>query len=169
MSTSIRWIVLACFLLAPREFHAQNTKSVVLEALRAEMSRSIEHFKKMPSPPYFLSYEVVETEQASALGSYGALAGSSPVVRQRMLGIDLRVGSHALDNTHPIRGAMPNFPDTFSFYQLPVDDDSDAIRALIWYYTDQKYKRAVEQFISVKTNVQVKAPETDTSGERLHS
>ena len=165
MSRSIRWIVLTFFLLTPARFHAQNTKSVVLDALRAEMARSLEHFKKMPNPPYFLSYEVVETESGSAIGSYGALAGSSPVTRSRMLGIDLRVGSYALDNTRPIRGAFPNLPDTFSAYSLPVDDDPDAIRALVWYYTDQKYKRAVEQFIAVKTNVQVKAQETDRSGD----
>ena len=165
MSRSIRWIVLTFFLLMPASFHAQNTKSVVLEALRAEMARSLEHFKKLPNPPYFLSYEVMETESGSTVGSYGALAGSSPVTRTRMLGIDLRVGSYALDNTRPIRGAFPNLPDTFSAYQLPVDDDLDAVRALVWYYTDQKYKRAVEQFIAVKTNVQVKAQETDRSGD----
>jgi predicted Zn-dependent protease len=165
MLRSIRWVTLAFFLLVPAGFQAQNTKSAVLEALRAEMARSLEHFKKMPNPPYFLSYEVVETESGSASGSYGALAGSSPVTRDRTLGIDLRVGSYALDNTHPVRGAFPNMPDTFSSFQLPVDDDPDAIRALVWYYTDQKYKRAVEQFIAVKTNVQVKAPETDKSGD----
>ena len=49
-----------------------------------------------------------------------------------MLGIDLRVGSPALDNTRPIRGAMLNLPDTFSSYQLPVDDDPEAIRAAFW-------------------------------------
>ena len=130
MLRSIRWVTLACFLLVPAGFHAQNTRSVVLEALRAEMARSLEHFKKMPNPPYFLSYEVVEAESGGATGSYGALAGSSPVTRERILGIDLRVGSYALDNTHPIRGAFMNLPDTFSSYQLPVDDDPDAIRAL---------------------------------------
>lgn len=82
-----------------------------------------------------------------------------------MLGIDLRVGSYKLDNTHPIRGALLNGLDSFSSYQLPVDDDPAAIRAMLWYYTDQKYKRAIEQLISVKTNVQVKAPETDQSGD----
>ena len=165
MPRSIRWFLLVVFLLLPRGFQAQNTKSVVLDALRAEMARSMEHFKKLPNPPYFLSYEVLETESAGALGSYGALAGSSPVSRRRELAIDLRVGSYALDNTHPIRGAMMNLPDTFTNFQLPVDDDPAAIRALVWYYTDQKYKRAVEQFISVGTNVQVKAPETDKSGD----
>jgi predicted Zn-dependent protease len=129
------------------------------------MARSLEHFKALPNPPYFLSYEVMETESAGAAGSFGALVGSSPLNRRRSLGIDLRVGSYALDNTRPIRGALFNLPDSISNYNLPVEDDPDALRATLWYFTDQKYKRAVEQFIAVKTNVQVKAPETDKSGD----
>jgi hypothetical protein len=150
----------------PSASHAQTAKpSPVLGALQAEMARSLEHFKALPNPPYFLSYEVMETESAGAAGSFGALVGSSPLNRRRSLGIDLRVGSYALDNTRPIRGALFNLPDAISNYNLPVEDDPDALRATLWYFTDQKYKRAVEQFIAVKTNVQVKAPETDKSGD----
>ena len=42
---SLDWLTF--FLLIPARFQAQNTKSVVLEALRAEMARSLEHFKKI--------------------------------------------------------------------------------------------------------------------------
>src|SRR5215467_16114101 len=106
---------------------APPKRSVMLDAMTAELSRSMEQFKKLQTPPYFLSYEV--------------------------------------DNTRPIRGAMPIFNDQFNMYPMPVEDDPDAIRALLWYYTDQRYKRAVEQLISVKTNVKVKAEETDKSGD----
>ena len=75
-------------------------------------TRSLEHFKKLPNPPYFLSYEAIEIESAGASGSFGALVGSSPLNRRRSLGIDLRVGSYALDNTHPIRGALFKVPDS---------------------------------------------------------
>lgn len=129
------------------------------------MARSLDHFKKLDNPPYFLSYEVLETESGAVAGSFGTLVSSSPLNRRRSLGVDLRVGSYALDNTHPIRGAPLIALDAFSNDTLPVEDDVDAIRGLLWYYTDQKYKRAVEQLISVKTNVQVKAPETDKSGD----
>jgi TldD protein len=162
----LRVFALALIVLLPSLFQAQTAKpSPVLTALRTEMARSLEHFKKLPNPPYFLSYEVLETEGAGATGSFGALVSSAPLNRRRSLGIDLRVGGYAFDNTHPIRGARLNLPDTFTNFSLPVDDDPDAIRAMLWYFTDQKYKRAVEQFIAVKTNVQVKAPETDKSGD----
>jgi TldD protein len=139
--------------------------AVVTDALKTEMTRSMDHLKKQPTPPYFLSYELLETESINVSGSFGALVSSSPVTRRRQLGIDLRVGGYQLDNTHPIRGAMGNMFDNYSFYQMPIEDDPDALRAMLWYYTDQKYKRAVEQFISVKTNVKVKAEETDKSGD----
>ena len=156
----------ALLTLLPPSFQAQTAKpSIVLTALRTEMARSLEHFKKLPNPPYFLSYEVLETEGGGATGSFGSLVSSSPLNRRRSLGIDLRVGSYQLDNTHPIRGAMMNFGDTISNFSLPVEDDPDAIRAMLWYFTDQKYKRGVEQLIAVKTNVQVKAQETDKSGD----
>ena len=165
----LRPIALATLVLLPSGFQAQTAKpSPVLAAMRAEMARSLDHFKKLPTPPYFLSYEVIETETASVTGSFGALLSSAPPVRRRQLGIDLRVGSYALDNTHPVRGmlSMVSFnADNMSNYVVPLDDDPDALRALLWYFTDQKYKRAVEQLISVKTNVQVKAPETDKAGD----
>ena len=140
-------------------------RSVILDALKAEMARSLEQLKKQPTPPYFLSYEVLDIETAGATGSFGALVSTNPGSRRRVLGIDLRVGSYALDNTRPIRGSAMIPMDNFSTYPMPIEDDPDAIRAMLWYYTDQKYKRAIEQLIAVKTNVKVKAEETDKSGD----
>jgi TldD protein len=137
----------------------------MLDAMKAELARAMEHLKKQPTPPYFLSYEVTEIEQTGTTGSFGTLISSSPANRHRMLGIDLRVGGYELDNTHPIRGSIFGAIDNYSVFPMPIDDDPDAIRALLWYYTDQKYKRAVEQLIALKTNVKVKVEETDKSGD----
>lgn len=155
--------LLACFiLLCPL---SAVGASPVLDAMKTELTRSMGQLKKLPVPPYFLSYEVIETESMGATGSFGALVGSSDINRRRSLGIDLRVGSFELDNTHPIRGSATAFFDTYSSLPMAVEDDPDALRALLWYYTDQKYKRAIEQLISVKTNVKVKADETDRAGD----
>ncbi len=116
--------LLGLLILAPPGPRAQTNKSPsMLEAMKTEMVRSMEQLKKQPAPPYFLSYEVTQTETAGTTGSFGALVSSYPGSRRRMLGIDLRVGSEALDNTHPIRGAFPNFRDTMSFFPMPIDDD----------------------------------------------
>jgi predicted Zn-dependent protease len=145
---------------------AQTTKpSPILASMKAELANSMEQLKKQPTPPYFLSYQIVETETATVSGSFGALTSSWEPTRARYLGIDLRVGSYALDNTHPIRGALFNGMDNYNYYVVPIDDDPDALRARLWYFTDQRYKRAIEQLIAVKTNVKVKADETDKSGD----
>src|ERR1051326_4815676 len=145
---------------------AQPAKpSPVLAAMKAEITSSMAQFKQQQTPPYFLSYEIIENETAVIAGSFGTLIASSPPNRNRNLGIDLRVGDYKLDNTHPMRGALSNILDTFSNYMVPIDDDADALRARLWYFTDQKYKRAIEQLIAVKTNVKVKADETDKAGD----
>src|SRR5579864_9335438 len=83
-------------------------KSGIADALKAELARTMDHLKKQPTPPYFMSYELTETAQTSVSGSFGALVSSIPINVSRQLGIDLRVGDYKLDNTHPIRGAMGN-------------------------------------------------------------
>jgi len=152
-------------LLLGISLHSQSNPSPVLAAMKAELTRSMDQLKKQPTPPYFLSYEIIETESTTVAGSFGTLLASNPPSRSRSLGIDLRVGDYKLDNTHPIRGAMFNFLDNFSNYSVPIDDDPDALRTRLWYFTDQKYKRAIEQLIAVQTNVKVKADETDKSGD----
>jgi len=48
---------------------------------------------------------------------------------------------------------------------MPIDNDIDALRSVIWLETDQKYKAAVERFIQVKANRTIKVDEEDTSAD----
>ena len=140
-------------------------QSSVLDAMKAELDRSMELLGEEEAPPYFLSYEISESRSASAGASFGALTGSDER-HERLLDIDLRVGDYSLDNTRPIR-------DTFgslSFLRtgrtrMPVDDDAAAIRSILWSETDRQYKRALEQLTQVKTNVQVKVEAEDQSDD----
>ena len=141
-----------------------ETASPLLKAMREEMSRSIDLLKRQPVPPYFLSYEITETHLVRVGASFGALSYNNEQ-RNRMLDIDLRVGDYALDNTHPVRGSVTNWSDRFSRINIPIEDDVDAVRSVLWYHTDRKYKRALEQFTTVKTNVQVKVEEEDQSDD----
>ena len=81
--------------------------------------------------------------------------------RRRQLAVDLRVGDYAMDNTRQVRGDF-NFP-RFGSAAVPIDNDPDAIRAVLWYNTDAQYKRAVEQLTKVKTNVKVKVAQEDSN------
>jgi len=156
--------LLAGPVVAAQAQEAQPAK--VLQAMKAELARSFETLKSQPTPPYFISYEITEDAVVSVTGSFGKIEQSSED-RRRQLDIDVRVGDNSLDNTHAIRSGFPGFAsfDSFSFIEMPIEDDPEAIRGTLWYYTDRKYKRAAEQLTQVKTNVQVKVEQEDKSAD----
>ena len=151
--------------LLVQEVHASETPAV-LRAMQAELGRSMNALAGEEVPPYFLSYEITEMRNVGTSASFGALTASGDN-RRRGLDVDLRVGDYALDNTRELRGARSNFPPPFwiSLVAVPVEDDVDAIRSVLWRETDRQYKRALEQFTNVKTNVQVKVEAEDQAGD----
>jgi TldD protein len=160
---------LMCLMIACGIARAQDpaAPSPVLGAMKAELARSLATFKTQPTPPYFLSYEVTDDRTISVRASFGEIV-SSQSDHQRKLDIDLRVGTPHLDNSHEIRGGMPDFGalmNRFSMVPMPIEDDPAAIRNVIWYSTDQKYKAAVEQLTKVKTNVEVQVASEDKSDD----
>jgi TldD protein len=164
-----RFVAVCClFLVLGTASFAGDQASPVLQALDAELQRSMQKLKTQPVPPYFLSYEVVETHSFFVTGTFGQLTGSSEG-RHRQLDVDLRVGDYSLDNAREIRGGMRGMSfQSFSGAPIPIDNDPDAIRAAVWYRTDERYKQAVEQYTKVKTNVQVEVASEDKSDDFSH-
>ena len=140
--------------------HAQPPSSPVLGAMNAELARTQAKLKSQPIPPYYLSYEITEKHSIGVSGAFGKIQ-SSGESRNRQLDVDLRVGDYALDNTREVRGEM-NYSQ-YSTTVVPIDNDPDAIRAMIWHQTDASYKHALDQLTKVKTNVQVKVAQDDKS------
>ena len=136
----------------------------VLTAMKAELDRSMEVLGEQPVPPYFLSYEITERKGMTTAAEFGALTYSSES-HQRVLDIDLRVGDYELDNTRQLRGQSNFFSFGFNLAQAPVEDDVDAIRALLWSETDKRYKQALEQLTTVQTDVQVTVEAEDKAGD----
>jgi TldD protein len=155
------------YLLLAGACAAAQTESPVLEAMDTELQHSMEKLKTQPVPPYFLSYEIVETHDYHVTGAFGQLLTSNES-RRRLLDIDMRVGDYVLDNTREIRGGLPMGIWTFSNITVPIDNDPGPIRTVLWYQTDQRYKRALEQFTRVKTNVEVKVAQEDHSADFSH-
>lgn len=156
-------IILGCGALVSQG-QTQAATSRVLDAEKAELAHSLDELKKQEVPPYFLSYEIVETHSATVSGSFGTLTHSSENKR-RQLHIDLRVGDYALDNTRQVRGNPLNPVDRFSNIPMPIEDDPTAIRNVLWLQTDKKYKRALEELTTVRTNSQVKVQQEDSSAD----
>ena len=144
----------------------QSQPSGVLQAMKAELGRSIENLKGQTTPPYFLSYEITEDTVVDVSGSFGKILHSNED-RRRQLDIQLRVGDYKLDNTHQLRGDSGGFPSFGGSPQIeiPIEDDPGPIRSVLWYYTDKEYKRAVERLTQVKTNVEVKVEQEDKSAD----
>src|SRR3989449_4979728 len=151
----------------PSLFSQSSTPGPVLQALEHEMKRAFEVLKQKGDPsPYFISYSVRENSSFNIESSLGALRSSNRDL-SRLLDVDVRVGDYQLDSTHQIRGPRgTNTGPNFTYPVLmPIDNDIDALRSVIWLETDQKYKAAVERFIQVKANRTIKVDEEDTSAD----
>lgn len=161
-----RAFALAVLLLSPSSVCLAQGQAAppVLQAMQAELTHSLTALKARPDPPYFLSYEITESHNVTVAGAFGTIENSGDRT-VRNLDVDLRVGDYKLDNTHAIRGSGPSFDSRFSFIDVPLEDDPAAIRGVLWYNTDQRYKRAVEQLTKVRTNVQIKVAAEDTSAD----
>ncbi|RMH18599.1 MAG: hypothetical protein D6696_12655 [Acidobacteria bacterium] len=164
----MRSSLLALAILAAGAFPASGDAppSPVLEAMKQELERSLAVLGKEPQPPYYLSYEITDSHRYRVAAAFGSITASEES-RHRWLDVDLRVGDYELDNTHQIRGGFDpsDFADRFRRVAVPLADDADAIRSVLWYQTDERYKRARERLTRVKTNVQVKVEEEDRSAD----
>ena len=160
-------VLLSGGVLVHAAFAQKATSSPVVQALEQEMKRALELLKQKGDPsPYFIGYSVRENESVDIEASLGAVR-SSGRDWSRLLDVDVRVGDYQLDSTHQIRGQRgTNTGPNFSYPVLmPIDNDLDALRSVIWLETDQKYKAAVERLIQVKANRAIKVDEEDTSAD----
>jgi len=107
--------------------------------------------------PYFLSYTVSDASYVSVRAEYGALAESS-ANRIRVADVQVRVGAPALDNTHGTHRAS-----AVNSMQLPLGDDREALARSLWLATNTGYGNALDSYLRVKTEAEVRAKEEDTS------
>src|SRR5262252_2496167 len=160
-------LLAAVSILTYSAYAQKSTPSPVRQALEQEMKRVFGLLQQKGDPaPYFISYSVRENESIEIETSLGALR-SSQKDHSRLLDIDVRVGDYNLDNTHQLRGQRgANTSSPFSYPVLmPIDNDVDALRSVIWLETDRRYKNAVERLIQVRANRTIKVDEEDTSAD----
>ena len=123
---------------------AAELSDVLLRAMRDELVRSIDTLQLEDlERPYFIEYAVVDTESTVIEATFGASVRNDQT-HQRSLRVDVRVGSHELDNSEFVAGRS-----LFRFGRFPRnlvrDDDYDALRHDLWLATDAAYKEALEQ------------------------
>jgi predicted Zn-dependent protease len=142
----------------------QQDSERLLAAMAAELERSLRALKEQPEPPYYLAYEISEIENSTSTSSFGHIV-ERRVERRRQLDVDLRVGQPEIDNTRALRGGVggASAGERYRFIEMPLDDDSVAVRTALWRATDRSHREAVEALRAVRTNVRVKVEATDPS------
>ncbi|HWG19303.1 MAG TPA: metallopeptidase TldD-related protein [Terracidiphilus sp.] len=156
-------VVLLAASLPPPAAHAQAAP-VLLDAMTTELHRAFTSLgradaakKENQLPPYFLSYSVSDDDEVAIRAQYGALVDST-ANHVRVAGIQVRLGDAKLDNTHGThRGSAVNS------MQLPLTDDRVALERTLWLATNAGYSNALDNYLRVKTEAQVRAKEEDSS------
>jgi TldD protein len=131
-----------------------STDPPVLQAMDAELQRSVAAYSKADPPAYFIAYTITDEDNVEVSGSNGALLSSSDN-HDRWLEVQTRVGSYDLDNTHKIEGREPAW--TSPGTQAAWDNDIPVLRREIWRETDRQYRASVEAYIAVQTSKEVQA------------
>jgi TldD protein len=154
------------FLAFPVMAKAQTPTPLLLDAMTTELHRAFSMLGKQAAassdaekqlPPYFLSYSVADATSVSIRAQFGAVVDSSSN-HVRIADVQIRLGSADLDNTHGShRGSAVNT------MQLPLVDDRAALSRTLWLATNIGYGTALDNYLRVKTEAQVRAKEEDTS------
>lgn len=137
----------------PGQGQAQRCDMVVLGAMKDELARSQKKLKlEGYENPYFISYQIKDNTYYNIEGKYGAIV-TSDKTRIRRLFVDVRVGDYRFDNS--IKGRSGGGIPFDGASSVPLDNDPDAIRTVLWQVTDYAYKEALAQYLNKKAeNVQ---------------
>jgi TldD protein len=161
---SVAASLLLSLLVAPvnaaKTISSQQPSTVLLDALTSELQRAVSNLGTGgdgQQPPYFVSYSVSDVSSVSVTAQFGALV-SSQQNHQRAADVQVRVGDPKLDNTHGQHRAS-----ALNTIPLPVTDDRMAIARSLWWATNSGYGSALENYLRVKTETQVRAKEEDQS------
>jgi TldD protein len=145
---------------------SQQPTPVLLDAMNTELHRAFTSLGRQDLnnqaaekqlPPYFLSYSVSDASNVSIRAQYGALVDSS-ANHIRIADVQVRLGDPKLDNTHGEHRSS-----AVNSLQLPLGDDREALARSFWLATNTGYANALENYLRVKTEAQVRAKEEDTS------
>ena len=137
-------------------------QSPLTKILSTELERNYSVLQqKSDPPPYFMGYEVTDSESNAILASGGAITGQTQR-HARLLDITVRVGTPKFDNYRRVNGQIPRFTVTTP---LALDDNEAAIRQSAWLATDRVYRNASQRLIQIKADEKLKAAATDDSDD----
>jgi predicted Zn-dependent protease len=166
----LRSAAAVCFVAFSTFFHASNLFAatsqdpILMQSMESELHRAMSSLGTANAAtaqprPYFLSYSVTDSESFSLSAQYGAVT-SARQSHRRNADVEIRLGDRTLDNTH---GNHRN--SAISSIPLPLSDNRAAIEHSLWFATNRGYGKALDAFLKVKTEQQVRAKEEDASSD----
>ncbi len=125
-------------------------RQVVVGAMQAELTRSMEHLKlKDYKSPYFIAYKVADVGTQSVSGKFGAIVDDNDT-RSRTAYVEVRVGDYDFDNFANVSVENYRYSEYAADHDLPLDANPTAIRGALWLLTDEAYKKALSDYLSKK-------------------
>ncbi len=130
-----------------------DDEGVLRQAMQDELDRSLSELQLEGEPkPYFISYTVTEVHSDSVqyvLGSHD----TSNTNQRRTLSVVVRVGNSELDNTGFLDTSNNEIAISpgITGSSLPLRDDYDELRRVLWLATDSAYKGAIKTYSAKKS------------------
>lgn len=138
---------------------ARAQDEVPLRAMKDELLRSVTQLQlQKMDKPYFLAYRMDEINQNTVSAMLGSLTQEQPS-RMRLIGVEVRVGDYALDNSNYVspRSFGAGGAGMFSsITQAPLDDNYQQIRRDFWLATDSQYKKALEDLSAKRAALEMR-------------
>ena len=136
-------LALACAFALPAA--AQSDNDHTLEAMQDEMNRSVARLQlDNQQKPYYIQYRIMDVDVRAITSSFGTLF-SSTHQRNRVMSVDVRVGTNQLDSSNFI--SQNGFQGSSSSAgEVGIDRDYNSLRQDLWQATDFAYKEALVDF-----------------------
>ncbi|MGD0445499.1 MAG: peptidase U62, partial [Edaphobacter sp.] len=144
---------------------APNPTTILIDTMESELHRAMDSLGNTATDatqqpkPYFLSYAVSDSDSIAMSAQFGAITSSNES-RRRSADVQVRLGAPGEDNTH---GDHRN--SALTTVPLPLTDDGAALARSLWFATNRGYGKALDGYLKVKTEQQVRAKEEDSSAD----
>lgn len=149
---------------APDVSDADALHADPFDAMTRAMALATGQLSSGTEPLYHLAYAVNASHRLTLQGTHGAFAGRDDAL-DRSADIELRVGTHALDNTHKLLDSSGWSEPDRPFLRLALTDTGPPLLEALVRGTDELYRSARRRLIEVRANEAVKVAREDTSDD----
>ncbi len=150
--------------LACSVIHAAPRKDALADLLQTELQREMTAWQATASPPYFVSFRVDDQQTWYLEASFGAVSEHQDR-HFRIFTPMVRVGDWQFDNYHP----SDNGPEDAETTYLPLEDEPDAVRHVVWLSADAAYRAAVSRLAAVSADAAVRVRNNRESADYTES